>query len=417
VTALRILHVLTQRPDSTGSGVTLLAFLDEARRRGFSSRVVVGIPADEAQRCRGFLPVPCHPLRFDGPDVAGAIVGMSDVMPYRSRRFCDLSTKDLRHYERALLVRVSQAVAAHRPHLIHLNHLWIGAAAVADAFPTIPLLASCHGSDLRQFRSCPDLAARVRRSLVRLDAVAALTEAQVSEIRSLYGFASQAVTVVGAGFDDRLFRPGPKKVPPPVEIFYAGKLSRAKGVPWLLEALTEIRDLPWRIHLVGEGSGSEGRLCRDLGRNLGDRALLHGALPQREMARLMGMVHLFVLPSLFEGLPLVLLQALASGCRALVTDLPGLPPDLVAEAGPALKRVPLPPLAAVDRIRPEGEGPFRESLVRALRESVKLCLGGGPQQEIGVLRNYTWSAVFGRIEALYRTILSRRRRPFPVQTL
>ena len=92
---LRILHVLTQRPDGTGSGVTLQALIGEARERGLSSRVVVGIPWGEESRCRKTHPAPSHPVLFEGRDVAGAVVGMSDVMPYRSRSFRDLLPGEL----------------------------------------------------------------------------------------------------------------------------------------------------------------------------------------------------------------------------------------------------------------------------------------------------------------------------------
>lgn len=40
--------------------------------------------------------------------------------------------------------------------------------------------------------------------------------------------------------------------------------------------------------------------------------------------------HVFALPSFFEGLPLVTVEALASGCRAVVTSLPGVRPRLDA---------------------------------------------------------------------------------------
>ncbi len=409
---LRILHVLTQRPDGTGSGVTLQALIGEARERGLSSRVVVGIPWGEESRCRKTLPAPCHPVLFEGRDVAGAVVGMSDVMPYRSRSFRDLLPGELERYERAFSLRVREAVAAYRPHLIHLHHLWIGAAVVAEAFPGLPLLAHCHGSDLRQFRNGPALAGRVRPALARLDAVAALNDVQAREVVDLYGIPTEVVHVVGAGFDRSLFRPSRKEVPPPVEILYAGKLSRAKGVPWLLTSLERVVDLPWRLHLAGEGSGDEGALCRRLGLPFGGRVLFHGALPQKELAELMGRVHLFVLPSLFEGLPLVFLQALASGCRVVSTALPGLPRELVASAGGALRLVPLPRLAGTDSPRADDEERFRTDLAEALAETTRLCLREGPPREMAALEAFTWPAVFDRVETLYRRILAGRKPPF-----
>ena len=89
----RILHVLSQRPSRTGSGVTLEAVVEHAARRGWTQAAAVGVPVDDPRPRVGGLPAgSVHPLTFAPddpgcravPDVDFPVPGMSDVMPYRS---------------------------------------------------------------------------------------------------------------------------------------------------------------------------------------------------------------------------------------------------------------------------------------------------------------------------------------------
>ncbi len=67
----------------------------------------------------------------------------------------------------------------------------------------------------------------------------------------------------------------------------------------------------------------------------------------------MGSCHIFILPSFYEGLPLVLLEALASGCRIITTDLPGCK-ELLGDADPDLVEfIKLPVMKQIDRPEPE----------------------------------------------------------------
>ena len=60
-----------------------------------------------------------------------------------------------------------------------------------------------------------------------------------------------------------------------------------------------------------------------LAAELGERVRVYGALPQKSLAKVMRESHILVLPSFYEGLQLVILEGLASGCRIVATDFPG----------------------------------------------------------------------------------------------
>jgi glycosyltransferase involved in cell wall biosynthesis len=209
---------------------------------------------------------------------------------------------------------------------------------------------------------------------------------------------------VGAGYDPARFHPAPKPLPAPVRIVYAGKLSRTKGVAWLLRALKRIEDLPWHLELVGGGRGPEKAEVLDLAEGLGHRVTVAGLIDQAALAERMRRAHIFVLPSFFEGLPLVLLEALACGCRLVATDLPGVRELFVSLADPAVRLVPLPPLAGVDTPTDSGGQDFQGRLAAALGDQVRAAaqqpdLDLSPFQSL--LARYTWDGVYQRVEAVY----------------
>jgi glycosyltransferase involved in cell wall biosynthesis len=410
---LRILHVLSQRPDSTGSGIYLQAMVREAAARGHDNFMIAGIQADREAELDGIPPEQCRFVRFDGGDLPFRIPGMTDIMPYPNTRFKDLSAAELETYDAVFKRVLTQTVAAFNPDIIHSHHLWLVTSLIRRLFPGIPLVAACHGTDLRQFQNCPHLRTRVLSGCATLDAALALSNAQKTDIERTYELPPERVVVTGAGFNERLFAPAAKTTPRPVQLVYAGKFIRAKGLPWLLNALQRVTEPAWRLHLVGGGSGAEKDECLRRAHALGDRVIVHGQLPQARLAAIFRQSHIFVLSSFFEGLPLVVLEALASGCRVVATDLPGV--REVADGIPAdfIRRVPTPRLRRLDQPVPEDLPVFERNLARALEKQMAHAVAQ-PQIDPAAIADrlsaFTWRGIFTRIEKVYRDLLRRRNR-------
>lgn len=132
-------------------------------------------------------------------------------------------------------------------------------------------------------------------------------------------------------------RPGPT-----LELLFVGSLSYYKGVDVLLAAL-RLADHPHRLTIVGDGA-LRGQLELAAG-PLGDRVRFLGALPTGDPVRAaMQAADLLVLPSRGEGLPRVVIEAMAVGIPCVATDVGGtaelLAPDQVvpAESAEALAR-------------------------------------------------------------------------------
>ena len=411
---IKILHLLSQRPDSTGSGIYIQAMLREADARGHHNYLLAGIQSNRSPHLECISEDRCTFVAFGGTDISFPITGMSDVMPYPSKCFSDLKEDELIEYENCFDQKVRNCVQEFNPDIIHSHHLWILSSLARNVAPDLPIVTTCHGSDLRQFRKCVHLQEKIRAGCRRLDAVMALSEAQKKEIAKLYSLPLTKIHVVGAGYNDRLFTPQEKPPPEPVQLVYAGKLSYAKGVPWLLRALSKIHVLPWRLHLVGGGSGEEKQACLRLADDLGDRVEVHGAVSQKDLAAIMKQSHIFVLPSFYEGLPLVVLEALGCGCRVIATNLPGIHEILGKLQTNLISLVKIPRLHAIDSPVEEDEKQFEADLENALKEQIREAMAQ-PQIDLSpiaeIMTSFSWAGIFERVQAVYFETLKNFEKP------
>lgn len=392
----RVLHVLAQKPAHTGSGVYLRALLDEAAKRGDKVAAVVGISSADPHPGEGFFTV-----EFDSQQLPFPVVGMSDVMPYPSTPWSTLHEHRLQQVLSAFEDRVRAAIADFQPDLIHCHHLWAVTARVRRLVSDRPVVASCHGTGLRQARNLPGLWQRWLPWISRLDHIFCLTGRQLTECQAY----NPRCSLVGAGFDSSVFAVDKPERPQPPRVLYAGKLSYSKGCRELLQAFEPLyREGTATLALAGSGFGSETERITELARHTG--ATLLGRLSQQDLAREMGRSEVFVLPSYYEGLPLVLAEALSCGCRVVVNRLPGLEgwlPLGLLDSG-WVRLVDMPALASVD----EPEPAEISSYLQRLREALRSTLGGlstPPASVTKFLADTAWKGVSDRIFQVYEGLL------------
>ena len=128
-------------------------------------------------------------------------------------------------------------------------------------------------------------------------------------------------------------RTEPAHGPARTRFITVGRISAEKGYPGLLYALREtIADgIDAELVIVGDGP-LRGELEHSVARSdLGDRVLLRGALSEHETLREIAAADVFVLPSLMEGLPVVLMEAMAHGVPVIAPHLAGIP-ELVSDS-------------------------------------------------------------------------------------
>ena len=405
---LRLLHVLGQRPEMTGSGIYFEALIRESEKRGITCHRVAGVPADSLAGKAERSSVSGDWVHFESERLDFPVVGMSDVMPYRSSLFRELKGRRLTAYKAEFSRVLETVVHRFRPDIIHTNHLFLLSALVRKQFPDLPMVTTCHGTELRQYAQCPHLRCFVHRYCRRIDRIIALSADQKADIQQVFRIPAEAIAVIGGGYDDTIFTRGPQRRAGTVHLLYAGKLNRSKGVPWLLRSLMKITERDWHLHVAGSGSGPEYDLCIDLARRLGERVTLHGYVSHSRLAELMKQAHVQVLPSFFEGLPLVLFEGLASGCRVITTELPGFREFFGQVKEDTVHLIPLPPLETIDRPYPKDEGHLIDALCGSLLKMIAIVRRApnveDPQAE-KIAAEYTWSRVFKRTASVYQELM------------
>lgn len=405
----KVLHLLSQRPLLTGSGITLDALVRHAGEAGWEQAVVAGVPAkDSTPDVGGLDPSRFHPLVFGEGDLGFPVPGMSDVMPYRSTRFSAMSSGQVAAYRSAWRRRLSDVIAAFDPQVVHTHHIWIMSSLIKEIAPRLPVIAHCHATGFRQMSLCSELAEGVRQGNARNDRFVVLHSGHAEELSRTLGVPADRIDVVGAGYRDEIFFSQGGDEKRRGKILYIGKFSAAKGVPWLLDAFERLAaEQPGvELHVAGGGAGEEAEALRSRMKSLAPAVVLHGQISQEELAKVMRSAAVCVLPSFYEGIPLVLVEALACGCRLVATRLPGVKSELAPHLGAAMELVPLPRLEGVDRPLAEDLPAFVNDLTDSLRNALAQPLMGDPVRSTpDLLKPFTWASVFRRVEAVWKELL------------
>ena len=110
-------------------------------------------------------------------------------------------------------------------------------------------------------------------------------------------------------------------------VLFVGRLAAAKGVPILLEAFARLhtRFADARLTLIGDGPDRTHLETRAAELGLGNAVTFTGYRNQDEVADHLAQGDLFALPSFAEGVPVVLMEARASGLPVLATRIAGIP--------------------------------------------------------------------------------------------
>ena len=387
---MNILHISAQKPDSTGSGVYLYETVASLARQGHTQAVIAGIgPEDTPAFPEGVL---FRPVRFETDELPFPVCGMSNVMPYRATRYMDLTPQMTEQFKAAFRAALGDVTARSVPDLVICHHLYLMSATIVEHIAELaeanPDWAACtvcglsHSTDIRQMRQIPLERDFIRRGIGKLDRIYALHEAQADEIAEVYGVDPQKIRVVGTGYNANIFHVHPElQSDGTARVVYVGKIYRKKGVESLIRAFASVVKRIPEAQLVlvgGYNDQQEYDGIVELAQKLELPAEFAGRLPQERLIEEYCTADVFVLPSFFEGLPLVAVEALACGCKAVLTDLPGLAPWIgtYVEGGyieyvepPRMRNVDTP----IDSDLPAFEDRLADALVRALKAPHTPC--------------------------------------------
>ncbi len=421
---LRVLMLLCQKVGQTGSGIVVKEMIDAAPATGLEHHLICGgYAGDDPSSLFYAQPQRLDVVTFDSSAADGIpfpIAGMSNAMPYPSVPFKDLTPGQLERYLEVWRQYIRRAIQEHRPHIIHVHHLWLLAALAAMESPRLPVIVTVHGTDLFRADDSPHLASLVARWIHRLCRVLVLTGDAVTQVRSRYEVDPTRIEVFGNGYNPRLFRlqapprhsagSGRDRFEDRRMVLCVGKFDDRKGIEWLIRAFAK---LPGReradVALVIAGSGPDSqrqrylRIAEELG--IGADIQLIGAVPYEQVGPLMNRACVFALAARDEPFGLVILEALACGCRVVTTDQAGpswFVPQSLRESREAILVAGL----SDDSPDPATAQAFVDRLTHALSEQLSRPLDSATRERIAAsVKHMTWDAQMQRLVELYRRSL------------
>jgi len=295
--------------------------------------------------------------------------------------------------DRASLAQHRRAIRAFAPDVLHANQAWPWACGYAEVAalltPGVRVVAVDHlpvdGAIPRPRRLGRRLLAR------RLHAHVAVGERAAREVERLVGLPAGAVRAVANGVPSGQPEPVARTVAGPT-IGSLGRLTDQKGYDALVRALPSLPDAT--LVLVGDGPerGALEALAAELG--VAERLLVTGWTESAR--RWLPTFDAFALPSLWEGMPLVILEAMHAGLPVVANDV-GSVAEAVTDGETGYV------------VTPGDEATLRERLARLLGDPALRARLGERGRAIAADR-FTAAAMARRYEAVYAEVLGERAR-------
>ncbi|MEE2776050.1 MAG: glycosyltransferase family 4 protein [Acidobacteriota bacterium] len=154
------------------------------------------------------------------------------------------------------------------------------------------------------------------------DAVVAPSRATAAELERDYGCRVREVIPNG------VFPFSAVETPPrQSSVLYVGRLRTRKAVAVLIEAFALVagRHEEVTLDLVGSGEQSRALKARVVALGLDARVCFRGAMPRDHLAVLYREAGIFCLPSIYEGFPVAILEAMSTGLPVVATRVAGIP--------------------------------------------------------------------------------------------
>jgi len=136
-----------------------------------------------------------------------------------------------------------------------------------------------------------------------------------------YGIPRKKLKLVQYGINFANFQPSHTKAER-FRVLFAGQVGFRKGIHYLLSAWKQWGNTDAELRIVGAVQPEMREIIRQLG-GLPPGVTFVGHMPQQALVREMSEAHVLVLPSLEEGLALVMLQAMACGTPVIATHNTG----------------------------------------------------------------------------------------------
>jgi glycosyltransferase involved in cell wall biosynthesis len=234
---------------------------------------------------------------------------------------------------------------------------------------------------------------RFRWSIKTADAAHVYSRDVWTMLQLKYNLDAQRVAYIANGVAPRFFAAREYRETRSPRLLYAGTWLDQRGIFYIREALRNISPRFPELTMTFAGCGVPPEVIEDFfGAELKKHVVVFPVIPAERMQELYAEHDIFVFPSLMEGLPSVLLEAMAAGMPVVTAETCGMP-DVVEHEFNGL-------------LVPPGDASALEEAIDKLARSVELRrkLGEAAQE---TMKRYTWERAGGQLEGFFRRLERR----------
>lgn len=279
--------------------------------------------------------------------------------------------------------------------------------AMVKRFIRIPVVVNALGGDVGITN--PILRYFVKYSLKRVDHVVALTPALRDEINKM-NIGTKEISIMPLGVYSDLFNPEfrDEKIRhkyvsnnDPLLLF-VGRLVEKKGVAYLIKAFPEVLKKFDKSKLLIIGNGLLASDLRKLVQDLyvTDSVYFEGDIDNKKLPQYYASADIFIGPSVIpesgdlEGQGVVFLEAMASGCCTIGTNIGGIPMSVVHEKSGLL-------------VEQKNSQQISQAVIRILEDST-LCSRLKQQGRDFVVENFDWRIIARRYHDLFESFIEQQ---------
>ncbi len=222
-----------------------------------------------------------------------------------------------------------------KPHIIHLNSSKIGGlGALAARLARVPkIIFTAHGFAFKEERSSSSIVVIKILTWITIflcHKIIVLSQREVNLVKS-WSLVGGKLAVIPNGIKIIKFKSKEEgrsilDVPTDRTQYIFGtiaELHKNKGLTYMIEALANLKEIPYLYYILGEGELREELTLQIKQRGLENKIFLLGH--QENINEILPAFDIFVLPSIKEGLPYTLLEAGSAGLPVIASQVGGIP--------------------------------------------------------------------------------------------
>ncbi len=212
-----------------------------------------------------------------------------------------------------------------KPDIIHSHSADLGFfISIVARIYKIPVINTCHGISFNDMQ-CSFLKRFAERFFLKYSFFNKITTVNINGQRALKDAGLKNAVYIPIGVDLNRFKKVPKKNTPKTRFLVVGRLEKQKGVLYLIKAAEILKNKKeFEIIIVGEGFEAGYLHEMTLKSDLGEIMNFKGKVDDSMLVEYYHGCDAFILPSLWEGLPLTMLEAAAAGMPIIATNVGGI---------------------------------------------------------------------------------------------